>query len=474
MSMSSHLLKRAIGLWESGQKSQSHRLLETIIYNDRCNEAAWVWYIYTSENDKEKVAALENFLTIFPQHAMARKALASLQREIPQSVPARPTTEIIQRKRESLPSLKPVPSPVPPPTPRSQPKSAAWVLVVLGFCLLLFSLAASVTRYGSLQLKYQSLAANRELITRNFEQLSRDYESLKSENVALSNQYNSLLGEYQGLNSRYSTLQATYDILSNEHSILRNNYDSLSLEHNQLIDKYNGLAGDYNRLDSVALKPPYIFIHDRIVQTTFYDTNGHLISWNTPFSGLEYAIERGDILRRQILDEGRYTTTVYTESGDVLSIRDFSVFVTPDPFDQVMPNIYHSSTSAYDFIYRTWNIIGQLSNYASEETETPRYPYETLLAGGGDCEDLSILFASLIKAAAVNWYVDLVYVDSENILDPQKHDHVLVYVDTGQEAFLVETTSDQVMLPYDRGVVGWLAANLESNNEEDRFPTYLH
>jgi hypothetical protein len=110
-------------------------------------------------------------------------------------------------------------------------------------------------------------------------------------------------------------------------------------------------------------------------------------------------------------------------------------------------------------------MIGQLANYASEDTETPRYSLETLLAGGGDCEDLSILLASMIKAAPVDWYVDLVYIDSVNINNPQEPDHVVVYVDTGRESFILEATNDQTMLPYTSGVTGWLARDLHNHGE---------
>lgn len=59
----------------------------------------------------------------------------------------------------------------------------------------------------------------------------------------------------------------------------------------------------------------------------------------------------------------------------------------------------------YDFLYETWNIVSQLMVYSEDIGETPRYPLETFLAGGGDCEDTAILFASMIIAAPVDWDV---------------------------------------------------------------------
>ena len=104
-------------------------------------------------------------------------------------------------------------------------------------------------------------------------------------------------------------------------------------------------------------------------------------------------------------------------------------------------------------------MIGQLAHYADEDLETPRFSLETLLAGG-------------VQAAPVDWYVDLVYVDSDNINNPQIPDHVVVYMNTGQETFIVETTSNQTMLPYGNGVTGWLARQLDSADDQI-YPVYL-
>jgi len=50
----------------------------------------------------------------------------------------------------------------------------------------------------------------------------------------------------------------------------------------------------------------------------------------------------------------------------------------------------------------------KLSNMSAETVETPRYPLETLVGSGGDCEDTPFGWPVWIKAAPVDWYVDLV------------------------------------------------------------------
>ena len=295
---------------------------------------------------------------------------------------------------------------------------------------------------------------------------------MTDENTQLHQNIQMLDSKINGQIVQYNGLVAKYNSLNSEYSILWANYQTLYEVQAQLLENYNALIGDYNVLNNIAIKPPYIVVHDRQVDTTFYDTDGQLTTWATPFAGLEYAIENGGNMRRMIVDENTRTYGVKNLDGDHLFLRDFSVFITPDTFRNVIPQLYYKSSSPYDFLYRLWYMIGQLSNSTSEELETPRYSLETLLAGGGDCEDLSILMASMIKAAPVNWFVDLVYVDADNINDPQRANHVVVYVDTGNETYVIETTSDQEMLPYYNGITDWLASRLITAIDNPQ-PVYL-
>jgi hypothetical protein len=61
----------------------------------------------------------------------------------------------------------------------------------------------------------------------------------------------------------------------------------------------------------------------------------------------------------------------------------------------------------------------------------------------------------MIAAAPVDWEVDLVYLDADHVLSPEEPNHVIVYIDTGDKRYYVETTSPEAMLPYPDGVNGW-------------------
>jgi len=142
------------------------------------------------------------------------------------------------------------------------------------------------------------------------------------------------------------------------------------------------------------------------------------------------------------------------DDGSSQLVMDFRPFVDSKVFKEVIRTLYDESESDNDFICEVWNIVTQLNTYSTEIEETPRYPLETFLAGGGDCEDTSILFASMIKAAPTDWEIQLVYMDGDNPENPKEVNHVLVFIDTGTEKYLIETTNNQEMEPYDT-IEGW-------------------
>ena len=219
--------------------------------------------------------------------------------------------------------------------------------------------------------------------------------------------------------------------------------------------EYMELSGTLEQIQQEAITPPYIYIHGRQVSLAFHKSDSSLIQWEVPFDELERSIDRGFLARNELSDEMSNLSLLNSSTEETYKVVDFRPFVDSSPFAEVMPSLYQSSSSDAQFLYEVWNIIGQLSQYTAEIEETPRFPLETLLAGGGDCEDTSILFASMVRAAGTPWSIELVYMDLDYPDQPQNVNHVIVSVDTGNEQFLVETTSNQVMEPYPNGVNGW-------------------
>jgi len=267
-------------------------------------------------------------------------------------------------------------------------------------------------------------------------------------------------------------------------------------ECNELRSEYNSLLNQYNQLNQQkqlsSLEPPYINIYNRTVMITFRKTDNTIHSWTVPFSSLESDIQRGQY-RRKFMPEvfipmvnqmyGSYLPLcAFSDCSDFIEnyketmselqenslqyinlrrddgsshlVMDFRPFIDSETFKDVIRTLYQESKSDEYFIREVWNIVTQLNIYSSDIEETPRYPLETFLAGGGDCEDSSILLASMIKSAPTNWDVQLVYMDADNPDNPQEVNHVLVFVDTGKEEYFIETTNNQEMQPYDY-IDGW-------------------
>jgi hypothetical protein len=128
---------------------------------------------------------------------------------------------------------------------------------------------------------------------------------------------------------------------------------------------------------------------------------------------------------------------------------DCNPYVQPDNFKLLVDNIYSSFPDDASRIKEVWNMVTHLCPYTNETTSfTPRLPLETLLFGGGDCKDLAILTASILREMSSSWTVQLVYMDSDNPTSYKTLNHVSVFVDTGTYKTYVESTENEIMNPY--------------------------
>jgi hypothetical protein len=257
-----------------------------------------------------------------------------------------------------------------------------------------------------------------------------------------------LIGVNISSSQRAQDLQSENTQLQKEISAERNTNFSLRSEFDDLKKKYDDL-------NKWAVVPPYILTKQRNITVAFNKLDGSIDSWDLPFDTFEKELERGNIAR-SIVSQPSNFQHLYSDNGKDFYTEDMTLFVDPTSFEKVVPDLYYESGNNEEkFIKEVWNFVTQLSIYSNEIGEIPRFPLETLNAGGGDCEDTAILFASMILAAPVDWKVQLVYMDIDNPTNPQKPNHVAVHIDTGTSVYLIETTSDIDMQPYSGGVKGW-------------------
>jgi chaperonin cofactor prefoldin len=499
MPLNDRLLKRAIALSRAGEKREARRLLEGIIQAEPDNETAWFWYVDTFETPGQRILILERFLQDHPGNPRALGAIERLKEETNTSHPAiqsnvpsgqaRPyKTDDISPQPMHQPQ-PPIPAPfshapepaahshfTPPPTPtqrtdgrrssesvprRRRHRTSSWGVVLAGGVLILAAILIAIlpnTELTSLRRQNQALRTQVNSLNTQNETINEAYTGLQSATQSaaqlasqgsdseLTVKFEALSAEHQRLLNNYQTLEEQYQQIEQNYQVLQSNFTQLE----QTLQKVNG---ELSQLKDTALLPPFIFIQQRTITMTFYSTQKQLIKWTLPFDMLEETFRKGEAARADMRSPEN-TLILTAKEGSSFRVIDFRPYVDPSPFYGMMATLYAQAGDDEAFIKEVWNIITQLTTYSNEMTETPRFPLETLLAGGGDCEDTVILFASLIKAAPVNWTVSFVYLDSDFPDAPQTVNHIMVRVETGKTSYLIETTSKAQMTPL-ANVEGW-------------------
>ena len=151
--------------------------------------------------------------------------------------------------------------------------------------------------------------------------------------------------------------------------------------------------------------------------------------------------------------------TIQYSDGRLETIGKFSNYIVKF-FTNVIDDLYENSYNDTNFIFEVWHIVSNLTVYSSDIGEHPRYAIETLVRGGGDCEDTVILMADMLKSSkhTKNWKIQMVYFDSDNPTDPKQVNHVALAVDTGTSCGILETTAKNISdlnIWNINNVIGW-------------------
>jgi len=219
---------------------------------------------------------------------------------------------------------------------------------------------------------------------------------------------NKLQDELNDLDSQNEKLSGQYEALLQEHDVLAKQYDSTSEQYNGLLDQYDTLFKEHNDLSKQ---------YDE--NQTSYDSllsKYERIVGSLPLSPEPISTETTE--REYEWRYGGYTWTLtlsipdslyeYYKNLDRPPISDYSVYVTHPYDDEYIKTIIEKfNFIAIDKKYTEEEKINlvisfvQSLPYTSDEVTTPydeypRYPLETLVDQGGDCEDTSILVAAFL------------------------------------------------------------------------------
>lgn len=477
MPMSASLLRRAIELYQVGEKEEANRILKAVLRVDPTNQIAWNWYIESLPGPEQRIQALEEYLLLNPNSRPALKALDSLKRQaaaqadIPGTAPLQPapvaTPELTKAPQ---PTTKATSTTTPAKTRRS-PASASLIAVFSILFLIAISLYAFKVQgqrdtlqgqYENLQGDYTGLQVAHEVAVQEKDQLKTDldelwidyeylntaYKNLSKAYIDLEAKFNLLALDYIDLDSQHNGLLTDYSLLHGQYNELNSQYSALSTEYSDLVAHYTNLYGWYDWLQSNAVKPPYIAIHKDQVTLGFYGPLGKVETLTKDVSELEHAISAGENFRNNP------SFISFEVNGEIITGHDLRKFVDPQAFSDYIPAMYQSSANDEAFIQNVWRVVSQLSDQPDEIFTTPRHPLETFIMGGGDSEDTSILLASMILAAPVDWEVQLVLMDADNPYAAQAINHVIVYINTGTKEYWLESSNSSEML-WPANIEGW-------------------
>ena len=270
--------------------------------------------------------------------------------------------------------------------------------------------------------------------------LGWEYNKARGDLAATQVELGQVIDELNQRNAKAYQLELELTSLKNQYNSLQNNYGELESSYSKLRTEHAVTLAELEQF----LTAPYTSISGREITWAWKDMDGKLHKWKLPIDGYRSWIEKPKPQETLSLERGDTTYTMV----------DFRPYVRTDGFSKVVPNLYRESADEMVFAREMFNMVSQLTVYSKDIGEVARWPVETLTEAGGDCEDLAILFASLLKAAPYPYEVSLVYMDIDNPTTPQGVNHVIVWVEATDWSAFVEVTSAQGWGYYQR-VVGW-------------------
>jgi len=296
--------------------------------------------------------------------------------------------------------------------------------ITTGLIIGLAAGAVIVFAFGSLYLRDQTNS------------LLEEYQADSQKNEV------NFLGQIENINQLLNNSRSDYSKLESDYLKLQNDYDELSTKYDELMEDYSHILGE------LPLTP------DR--------TLTDLIRKNYQWSYLGHSWELSITIPSTISD--------FYENHERIPTEDYSVYVTHPFDDEYMGSIIEKlnvmaiqedlteSEKVNLLISFVQSLPYTHDNVSTPYDEYPRFPVETLIFGGGDCEDTSILTAALL--CELNYDVILI--------NPPSHMAVGVNIEgsgdywtfEGTDYYYLETTG-----------AGWLIGDCP---EEYQVSAYLY
>ncbi len=230
-----------------------------------------------------------------------------------------------------------------------------------------------------------------QYIVPQIEGLQEAMDRLNSDYEDLTEEFNALADEHEALNQQLQDMQDEYTDLMGDHETLMSEYEALTEQYQQLQSEYETLLSDYEAaFGGLDISPETIPVLEK--------------QYTWTWGGVERSvtITVPELLYDYYSGKERYQTTDYR--GYILHpLDDMYLEAIVYEFNAIMVDEGLSEEN------KTGLVVSfiQSMEYALDietkgVTEYPRFPVETLVEGGGDCEDTGILMASLLDIMGYN------------------------------------------------------------------------
>lgn len=257
-----------------------------------------------------------------------------------------------------------------------------------GATLIVLIIVGAAVGYGASELlPPESVGFNMGInYLEEYERLTQQQEALQAQVETLSGQIDAFQDDHEALDAEHGALTALYDTLTQEHVDLTEAYNETSQNYDDLLMQYQVITGmaplkEREISDDVFLKE-YAWIYNGETYTLSLEVPKDLYFFyknRTRASTEDYSI----YVTHPTDDE--YITTVIDKLNQIAAEEGLDEAETVNlviTFVQSLPYTSDDVTTTFD--------------------EYPRYPLETLVDEGGDCEDTSILTSALLETMGIN------------------------------------------------------------------------
>ena len=206
---------------------------------------------------------------------------------------------------------------------------------------------------------------------------------------------------------RYNTIQDDYEYLENDYNSLQTKYNSLTTNYDNLVNQYTELNEDYNVFLETTLQYSQLPI-DHLMELTYNEIREQCqpkYYYQKPpseYAAVVCAHDLGRLYWPSIEDD------YYDATGNQLG-HDAHSRITKI-IDIIDISEYSSNAEKIDKIL---NFINSNINYQSDLNNEFLFPTETITFRSGDCDDFSILAATLFEEVGIESAIGSF--ESENI-----------------------------------------------------------